>query len=154
MKNKQITKSVFIFSIALFSVFTILSCGNKNMQLIAKKWKLEKMDIPGQDSMIAMMDSAQRPMVQEMMKQMIEKSSFVYTKDGKFTVDMGFAKQDGTFKISDDGKTITTTEVKEGKEGKPETMNIETLSDDKLVLGQKDPASGKTIKMFLIPAKN
>ena len=55
--NKQISKSVFIFSIALFFVFAILSCGNKNMELIAKKWKLEKIEMPGQDSMIAKMDS-------------------------------------------------------------------------------------------------
>ena len=84
--NKQISKSVFIFSIALFFVFAILSCGNKNMELIAKKWKLEKIEMPGQDSMIAKMDSVSKSMYDSMMKQMIEKSSFVFTKEGKYTL--------------------------------------------------------------------
>jgi hypothetical protein len=151
--NKQISKSVLIFSIALFSVFAILSCGNKNMELIAKKWKLEKMEMPGQDSMIAKMDSMSRAMYDSMMKQMIEKSSFAFTKEGKFTVDMGFAKSEGTFKISDDGKSLTTKEMKDGKEGKEEIMTIVVLSNDKFVSTQKDP-SGKLVTMTLVPAKD
>ena len=148
--NKQVSKSVFIFSIALFFVFAILSCGNKNMELIARKWKLEKMEIPGQDSMVAKMDSSEKAMYVEGMKQMIEKSAFVFTKEGKFTVDMGFAKSEGTFKISDDGKSLITKES--GKEAKEETMSIIALTTDKLVASQKDP-SGKPVTMTLIPAK-
>ncbi len=123
------------------------------MELIAKKWKLEKMEMPGQDSMIAQMDTTQRNMYNAMMTQMIEKSSFTFTKEGKFTVDMGFAKSEGTFKISDDGKSLTTKEMKDGKESKEEMMTIVTLSNDKFVSTQKDP-SGKSVTMTLVPAKD
>ena len=121
------------------------------MELIAKKWKLEKMEMPGQDSLIAQMDTTQRNMYNAMMKQMIEKSSFTFTKEGKFTIDMGFAKSEGTFKISDDGKSLLT-KGNNSKDAKEETMTIVILSNDKFVSAQKDP-SGKLVTMTLVPMK-
>ena len=75
------------------------------------------------------------------------------TKEGKYTLDMGFAKSEGTFKISDDGKNLITKEVRDGKDGKEETMGILTLTADKFVSTQKDP-SGKEVTMTLVPAKD
>lgn len=149
--KKQISRYVFISSVALFIAIAIISCGNKNLELLAKTWKLEKMEIPGQDSMIAKMDTTQRVMYESMMKQMIEKSSFAFTKEGKFVVDMGFAKSEGTFKLSDDGKKLTTTETKEGKPGKEESITVQELSATKFVMAQKDPM-GKEVILTLVPA--
>jgi hypothetical protein len=149
--KKKISVVVFTASIAIFIALSIASCGNKSKDNIAQNWKLESMNIPGQDSLIASMDSAQRPMYQAMMKQMIEKSAFNFTKDGKFTVDMGFVKSEGTYKISDDGQHLSTTEMMEGKPSKAETVDIAELTATKFVMKQKDP-SGKVVTMTLVPA--
>jgi Lipocalin-like domain len=149
MKNKLLVK---ILSVALFISFSAImfSCGNKNMEYVSKKWKLDKMEIPGQDSMIAKMDSTQRSLYESMMKQVKEKSSFIFGKDGKYTVDMGYTKEEGTFKFSDDGKTMLTKDAKGDKE---QSVNVVELTADKFVSSQKDP-SGKTITMYLVPAKD
>ncbi len=149
--KKKLSQVLLVSSLAIFVVISIVSCGNKNVELISKKWKIESMNIAGQDSELAHMDSMRRAMYESMMTQMKEKSSFSFSKDGKFTVDMGFAKSDGTFKISEDGKTLTTTEMKDGKPGKEESITIGELTADKFVMVQKDP-SGKDVTVTLVPA--
>ena len=149
--KKKLSQILLVSTLAIFTVIGIVSCGNKKVEMISKKWKMESMNIAGQESMIASMDSTSRAMYENMMVQMKEKASFTFTKDGKFTVDMGFAKSDGTYKISDDGKTLTTTDMKDGKAGKEETMTIETLAADRFVMKQKDP-SGKDVTLTLVPA--
>lgn len=149
--KKKLSQILLVSALAIFTVIGIVSCGDKNVDMISKKWKMKSMDIDGQASMLASMDSTSRAMYENMMVQMKEKASFTFSKDGKFIVDMGFAKSDGTYKISKDGKTLTTVDMKDGKAGKEETMSIEVLSADKFVMKQKDP-SGKDVTLVLVPA--
>ena len=103
--------------------------------MIARKWKLEKMDSPFQDSMLAKMDSIGKVENELGMKQAIETSSTTFFKDGKFNDDFGFAKVEGTFRISDDGKKLLLKPTKETAE---ESLEIVELTDNKLVVSQTD----------------
>ncbi|MFM2224230.1 MAG: hypothetical protein RJA07_432 [Bacteroidota bacterium] len=148
MIKKRVSQYVFFCSITLFIVVVMLSCGNNKMQLIAKKWKIETINIPGQDSMVAKMDSAKKAFVQAELKQMKDSTSFIFTKDGKFIFDLGNTKSEGKFKFSKDEKQIIT---KADNDKKEESVIVDTLTKDKLVLKQKD-YSGNEITMTLVPA--
>ncbi|MEY4875170.1 MAG: hypothetical protein RL708_319 [Bacteroidota bacterium] len=149
MIKKRVSLYVFFSSIALFIIIAMLSCGNNKIDLISKKWKIENIIIPGQDSMIAKMDSAKKVSVQADLKRMKDSTSFIFTKEGNFVFDLGNTKSEGKFQFSKDEKQIIT---KVNNEKKEESVIVDTLTKDKLVLKQKD-YSGNEIIMILVPSE-
>ena len=148
------------------AMIVMASCGgNKNKDLIVKKWqwseiKSEKMDEDmakikaaadtTQDSAMKAMIEGQIKMYDAMMAEM-KNSTMEYRADGSYSTAMtmmGQTKEEkGTYKISDDGKMLITTDEKQ----KADTLAIDELSDAKIILSGN--SGGKKMWLTMTPAK-
>lgn len=90
------------------------------------------------------------PKMLEGIKEGLKKTRFEFKKDGKMVMTGGPAgkEQAGSWKLSEDGKTLTMIQDKTGKET---AANIIELSSSKLIF--EVDANGKKNKAVLIPAK-
>lgn len=129
-----------------FAVLTFLACNKSKKELIVNKWKIQEIIIPGQDEMIAKMDSAQKASTIAELKQMKDNTTFIFNKDSTYEFDLGYTKAEGIYTISSDEKKILT---KAKGESKAESVFIDTLTNDKLVIKQKD-YTGKEITIKLV----
>ncbi len=99
---------------------------------IVKKWKLT--EVSGGDA--AKMSDAEK-------KEMVDKLSLEFTKDGKCTMaGEGDTPRTGTYTISDDGKTLM---MKQDGHETADQMNVSELSSGKLVMTE---AKGGTTMSF------
>ncbi len=114
-------KNIFT-GILLMSAMAFVSCKGKPKDMIVNKWKAT--DITGGD-MASMPDSIK--------KNLISAISIEFTKDGKYTAVSGGENENGTYTISEDGKSISMT----GKSGTAEESTIEEITKSKLVIVDK-----------------
>jgi hypothetical protein len=149
MTKKKISKYLLLCSITFFAVTVFLACNHTKKELIVNKWRIEEIIVPGQNEMIAKMDSAQKASTLADLKQMKDNATFIFNKDSTYVFDLGYTKAEGVYKLSDDEKKILT---KAEGESKSESVFIETLTKDKLTIKQKD-YTGKEITIKLV-AKN
>jgi hypothetical protein len=82
MKKIKTSKYLLICSIIFFATITFLACNKSKKELIVNKWKIEEIIIPGQDEMIAKMDSAQRASTIAELKQMKDNTTFIFRSLG------------------------------------------------------------------------
>lgn len=128
------------YTITLTLIFALTSLAQLRAQsakdLIAQKWNLsfEEMTKFMSDAEKAELDKMTDEQ-KAMMKGMLEKSYFHFKKNGTFEVSMPMEEVE-TMKwtISDDGKTLTTTE--DG--GKVTKITIVELTKKKLILRPED----------------
>jgi len=146
MKKIKTSKYLLICSILFFATITFLACNKSKKELIVNKWKIEEIIIPGQDEMIAKMDSAQKASTIAELKQMKDNTTFIFNKDSTYEFDLGYTKAEGIYTISSDEKKILT---KAKGESKSESVFIDTLTNNKLVIKQKD-YTGKEITIKLV----
>ncbi|MEY2828200.1 MAG: hypothetical protein RIQ33_58 [Bacteroidota bacterium] len=146
MINKQVSKAILAVSIVFLMVVTIFSCKPSNIDLISNKWKIEQIDVSGEAKMLSKMDSLGKANYQKQMDEMKKNTSFTFTKDGKFEFDLGSSKSSGIFKFTKDGSKIITKSIDQQKE---ESVDVELLNNEKMILKQKD-AVGSVVKMTLI----
>lgn len=111
--------------------------------MLTKTWVIEEMDA---SAMIAKQPKEKQEEMKKMMAENMSKVKgnmiFEFKADGTFTNTMKDGKEEikneGTWTLSDDGKTLTTAEKKDGKDGKKSDVNVLTLTDDNLDLAPKD----------------
>lgn len=116
-----------------FVVFLAVACGG-GKDAIQKAWTLD--DIVIGDAALEAIPAEQREMAKESMKGIIDgmkgKMNFEFKADGKAVAEApNFSgeveKKEGTWKLSEDGKTLTVD-----VDGKAETFNVVELSSSKL----------------------
>lgn len=121
-----------------FVVFLAVACGG-GKDAIQKSWTLE--DIVIGDAALEKIPAEQREMAKETMKGMIDgmkgKMNFEFKADGKAVAEApGFSgdveKNEGTWKLSDDGKTLTVD-----IDGKAQDFKVVELSSSKLHIEQE-----------------
>ncbi len=119
--------------------------------MITKTWVIEEMDVT------AMIAKQPKEKQEEMKKKMAENMSkvkgnmiFEFKADGTFVNTMKDGKQEikneGTWSLSEDGKTLTTAEAKGGKKSDVKVM---TLTNDNLDLAP----DGADMVMKFVPKK-
>jgi hypothetical protein len=114
---------------ALIASFVLLaSCKSNPKDLIANKWQVTDVKVEGTE--VTESDLA-------VMKTVVME----FTKDGKLTVNGTGVNESGTYTVSEDGKTFTST----NSTGKTTTNEIQKLTSDDLVV--RDPQSKVTITM-------
>ena len=138
-------KSLLIAFIAVLAV----SCGPTDpKEIIVKTWVLEGMDA---SAVIAKMPKENQPQFKKMLDdvnaKMKGKVTYEFSKDGKAKSyepdnEEKWVTKEGTYKLSDDNKTITITQ-----EGSPVEFTIDTLTNDKLSF------SAREMKLKFIPKK-
>jgi hypothetical protein len=129
MKN-QIMKKIFLVT---FVGLLAISCGSKsNSEAILGKWVLSDMEYQ-----IDGADEQSKAFADAMKKELIGKMSLELKADNtqiSYVPIMGGKAVEGTWSISDDGKTLTTTE--NGEES--EEMTIKSMDSNTLVLFKSD----------------
>jgi hypothetical protein len=116
--------------ILLMSAMAFVSCKGKPKDMIVNKWKAT--DLSG-GSLGSIPDSIKKSLVSSV--------SIEFTKDGKYSAASGSSTDNGTYTVSEDGKSISMT----GASGKAEESSIEEITKSKLVI--IDKASGTKISM-------
>jgi hypothetical protein len=114
--------TVLLFTAAIVFV----SCKGKSAKdQIVKKWQVT--DISGKR--FADMPEAEK-------KEKISGASMEFKKDGSFVmIGMGSSNQEGTYSVSDDGKTLYSTD--KGSTS-TDTLQIVEIGADKLVVSDKE----------------
>ncbi len=152
------TKKLILLTVILCAAFFAYNCGSGGAsKMIAKKWQFESMKSDAMDKQMAAVkqqmdttkDSATRAMLQSNLKMVDEMMSSMksmtleYKADGTYeeaATAMGQSQTEkGKWSVSADGKKLMQTP--DGKD-KTDTLDINTISDDQLVLGHKEQTGG------------
>jgi len=122
---------------------TIVACKSGKDNLVGT-WGVESVDM---SEMLAGLNEEEKAMYESflpMMEEAFKSMEMTFTKDGKMTTKAAMMGQEsndeGTWKLSDDGKKLTTT-----TNGKTEDITIEKLTASEMVLIME--ADGMKIKM-------
>ena len=111
-------------AVVLVAGITMVSCKNKSpKELIVNKWKVTS--ISGTQA-TAMPDSVKT--------QIYSSAVMEFTKDGKFMTTGFGSSKGGTYSVSDDGKTLTSTD--DGS-STPDILSILEISKDKMIIEDK-----------------
>ena len=149
-------KKLFYFVVAI-AVAVVVSCSGGPGKNIVGTWKCDNVEVSNLDEVINQMlaqvpDSmkeAQKAAMESGMKESFDKMKGALTmtfKDDKtFESAMEGKTDKGTWAISEDGKTLTTTQGEPGKEDK---LNIDELTANKLVVS--GDMGGTKMKMSFV----
>ncbi|WP_108808750.1 lipocalin family protein [Aquimarina spinulae] len=121
-----------------FVTLLAISCGSKSKdEAIKGKWVASDIEYQMEGA-----DKEMKEFADVMKEALIGKMSFEFKEDKTFVALMPMGKKEtkGTWSISEDGKTLTTTDEK-----KSEDMTIVNLDSSKLALSKKDPQGTSTI---------
>ena len=109
--------AVFVTAI----LFTLMSCKTSPKDTITRKWRASSVDGPGVPA--------------EAKDQFAKTDNTIeFMKDGKYTSEMQGKKEEGTYMISEDGKTLSTTSP--GGAGM-QNMAVQELSKEKMILSRE-----------------
>lgn len=149
-------KKLFYFVMAV-AVAIVVSCSGGPSKKLVATWKCDGVEITNlaeviQQALATVPDSlkeAQKQAMEDGMKQGFEKMKGALTmtfKDDKtFESAMDGKTDKGTWVLSEDGKTLTT---KQGDAGKEDKLNVDELSDSKLIVSGDQ--GGTKMKMTFI----
>ncbi len=113
-----------ILSVLLLATVSMFGCKSKSAkELIVNKWKMTN---------ISGGDAAQMP--DSIKTMMYNTATMEFMKDGKYEMTMPGNEKGGKWKISDDGKTLTTMDA-DGSNS--EDADIVEISGDKCVVKNK-----------------
>ncbi len=112
-------------AVLLVTTVALVSCKSKSAKdLIVNKWKIS--NVSGGEA---------GKMSDSIKTEIYSKATMEFMKDGKYMMSMmGEPGKGGTYSVSDDGKTLTTTD--EGSTN-PEAADIVEISKDKCVIKNK-----------------
>ncbi|MBG6130675.1 hypothetical protein IWQ47_002151 [Aquimarina sp. EL_43] len=130
-------KKIFL---ATFILSLVISCGSKsNTKSIEGKWLLVDVGYEMDDA-----NEQLKGFVESIKNAIVGKISFEFKEENVFIASLsGKKKTEGTWSISEDGKTITTTDGR-----KTEDMTIISIDSNKLVVSKKSPQGDDTIWTF------
>lgn len=120
------------FFILGFTAVLLTSCsGSAVSKQVLGTWKASNADF---SQILKSVQEDQKAFVEAMIPQMeqaMESSEMTFAKDGKFTTTTALMgqtmKNEGTYKISKDGKTITMS-----SNGKTSDFNIESITNEEM----------------------
>ena len=107
-------------SVLLVAIVAIAGCKSKSAkEMIVNKWKVTNID------------GAPSDMTDSMKNVVYATATMEFTKDGKFISSGMGPSKNGTYSLSDDGKTLSTTD-----EGSTiaDVLNVEELSNSKMIV--------------------
>ncbi len=125
----------------------LVSCGEATIE---KKWKLDDINV---EEILQTVPENEKEMFQNGVKESVTKTKgkliLDFQKEGKITtenpnMDETTSKESGTWKMSEDQKTVTIT-----IEEQPQAFTIHELTKDKLVI---EPA-GEKMKLVFVEKK-
>ncbi|MEN8122830.1 MAG: DUF5004 domain-containing protein [Bacteroidota bacterium] len=116
-------KKIFISLLVIVSFALISSCSKSPAENMVGEWKIT--DIQTTDEI----PDEQLEVYKEAIEGMKESSKMVYNNDGTYEKTISEMTTKGTWKISEDGKTLSET----SEEGTNESVQIVELSENKLV---------------------
>ena len=110
--------------ISLLFISFLFSCTKSPSELIVGEWKIS--DIKTSEEI----PEDQKEMYKQIMDDMISSTKIVFKKDGVYEQSIAEEANDGTWTISEDGKTLTLID----ENGKKEPATIVELTENKLVV--------------------
>jgi len=116
-------KKIFVSFLVLVSVVLISSCSKSPAENLIGEWKI--IDIKTTSEI----PDDQLDAYKEALEGMKESSKMVYNSDGTYEKTISEMTTKGSWKISEDGKTLT----EKSEEGITESVVVAELSDKKLV---------------------
>ncbi len=149
-----------MFIVAIVATISFLAaCSGGNKDQIVHKWKFSGMQSPQMDRMMAETDAkcmamddsmknctdttkmkefksskemmeSQKNMMTSMMDKMKSEGWIEFTKDGKYKQNMSGTEDEGTYTLTEDGKSLMTTDSK----GKTDTLNVDALTASDMTL--------------------
>lgn len=159
-------KTTLNLLLASATAVVLISCGkDKTKEMLTKKWQISELKVDGYNDQMAQMKAAADTTKDSLMKVQFEsqikmyegymeemkKATFEYKNDGSFEANiimMGQTQnQKGSWALSEDAKKVFLTNDKQ----KTDTMNIDELTNDKLV--STSITMGKKSTVILVPAK-
>lgn len=129
------------------TLLLLVSCGGATIE---KKWKLDDINV---EEIVKTIPQEEKEMFENGVKESVTKTKgkliLDFQKGGKITtenpnMDETTSKETGTWKMSDDKKTVTVT-----IEDQPQAFTIHELTKDKLVI---EPA-GEKMKLVFVEKK-
>jgi hypothetical protein len=156
-------KKVIILSAIAIAAMVMYNCkgGSDANKMIVKKWKWESFQSKAMDEQMAMMKTAadttkdstakagatQNLAMMTSMIEALKSTTMEFKGDGTFETSMAMmGKSDtkgGKWALTADGKGLLNTEKKEDGAEKTDTLKIQELSADKLVLVTPDGRGGE-----------
>lgn len=114
-----------LFSVlALLAAISMTGCKSKTAkELIVGKWQVTAITDDGAE--------ADRKMSDAEKKELVESTSIEFTSDGKCTVNSREGAENGTYTLSEDGKTLM---MKQSGSDRNDEMQVSELGGTKLVL--------------------
>lgn len=116
-------KKIFISLLVLVSVVLISSCSKSPAENMVGEWKITDIQTTSEIS------DDQLDAYKEALEGMKESSKMIYNSDGTYEKTISEMTTKGTWKISEDGKTLTET----SEDGINESVEVIELSDKKLI---------------------
>ena len=114
--------------ILFLAAVAVIGCkGKPSKDMVVNKWKISNLS-----------GGMAKDMPDSVKKEMSDKLTLEFTKDGKYMMTGGGADEKGDYTISDDLKTLTMTRGGTGNGGKSMPHDINELSKDKVVLTEKE----------------
>jgi hypothetical protein len=150
-KISKMTPIHYLFAMVCTLLFSE-SFAQNNLDIFNKKWKLN-IDIkqrlknlpPEELAAYNQMSDNQKRKVENDLISQAEKSTFEFFNDNTFKVEGDVESYEGTWRISEDGKSV----VLRTKQGTEESVIIKSISSNLIVLTAKNKESQK--ELILIP---
>lgn len=117
---------------------------------IVGKWKLSAMSLPKQEAEIAKQTAEIQSAFKSQVEEVVSKSTAEFGADGNFTISVADVSTKGTYKLSADGKVITTTIPQEDGTTKGEDINVVTLTKEQMVLRSAVAAEDGTTEELIL----
>lgn len=118
---------------------------------IVGKWKLSAMSLPRQEAEVAKQTAEIQSAFKSQIEEVVSKSNAEFAADGNFTISVADVSTKGTYKVSGDGKVITTTIPQaDGLEAKSEDINIVSLTKEQMVLRSAVAAEDGTAEELIL----
>lgn len=113
------------------------------------------MSLPTQEAEVAKQTAEIQSAFKAQVEEVVSKSTAEFSTDGSFTIAVGDVSTKGAYKLSADGKVITTTIPQTDGTSKGEDINIVSLEKDKMVLRSAvvgDDGSSEELILTWVPA--
>lgn len=145
----------FLLRFTLFFIlitFTNADFAIDRSKLLVRKWNFTHVEIPALEEYLKKATTHEKVNLYNKLKQELSKSYINFKPDGKYeALVMHQGPVDGTWKLSANENNIIVQIADEKEAGE---LEIVTLSKKELVVLGAADATGKKVKMFLVPESN
>lgn len=134
----------------IFFTFTSSSFIEDRSKLLVRKWKFVHVEIPALEQYLEKANTHEKVNLYNKLKKELSKSYIDFKPNGRYEAKvMNQGPVGGTWKLSKNESNIIVKIDKETEEGE---LEIVILNKKELVVLGAEDATGKKVKMFLVPA--